>query len=289
MTAGNTGPILSTREKMQESTQTRKKKKAVVFRRDYDKYLVGRSYAVFKRAIKTERTLEFYRRNLCYFLVHAGMDTEQIVQRYAPYVKAVKDRDFENARAEEGFRRIIEVVVLESIRQGYDYVGKIVWVTGIDKVEVEDAIMRLSMKGLLTRREKRNITGLEEYYELTKDIADKVGVTKKVGLFNKKEVSAPMQQLKDISEVLGRAKDSVERGDLEATKQAFDELISPAKHGSAMIEQFFEEHRDLRLAQIRLRDKGQEYLNANKSALSEMVSRIDMIVRKGPVSKSAKD
>ena len=38
--------------------------------------------------------------------------------------KAVKDRDFENARAEEGFRRIIEVVVLESIRQGYDYVGK---------------------------------------------------------------------------------------------------------------------------------------------------------------------
>jgi hypothetical protein len=203
--------------------------------------------------------------------------------------KAVKDRDFENARAEEGFRRIIEVVVLESIRQGYDYVGKIVWVTGIDKVEVEDAIMRLSMKGLLTRREKRNITGLEEYYELTKDIADKVGVTKKVGLFNKKEVSAPMQQLKDISEVLGRAKDSVERGDLDATKQAFDELISPAKHGSAMIEQFFEEHRDLRLAQIRLRDKGQEYLNANKSALSEMVSRIDMIVRKGPVSKSAKD
>ena len=203
--------------------------------------------------------------------------------------KAVKDHDFENARAEEGFRRIIEVVVLESIRQGYDYVGKIVWVTGIDKVEVEDAIMRLSMKGMLTRREKRNITGLEEYYELTKDIADKVGVTKKVGLFGKKEVSAPMQQLKDISEVLGRAKDSVERGDLEATKQAFDELISPAKHGNAMIEQFFDEHRDLRLAQIRLRDKGQEYLNANKSALSEMVTRIDMKVRQGPVTKPAKD
>ncbi|MEW5840400.1 tetratricopeptide repeat protein [Nitrososphaera sp.] len=203
--------------------------------------------------------------------------------------KAVKDRDFENARAEEGFRRIIEVVVLESIRQGYDYVGKIVWVTGIDKVEVEDAIMRLSMKGLLTRREKRNITGLEEYYELTKDIADKVGVTKKVGLFGKKEVSAPMQQLKDISEVLGRAKDAVERGDLEGTKQAFEELINPAKHGSAMIEQFFDEHRDLRLAQIRLRDKGQEYLNANKSALSEMITRIDMRVRQGPVTKPAKD
>lgn len=203
--------------------------------------------------------------------------------------KAVKDRDFENARAEEGFRRIIEVVVLESIRQGYDYVGKIVWVTGIDKVEVEDAIMRLSMKGLLTRREKRNITGLEEYYELTKEIADKVGATKKVGLLGRKEVSAPMQQLKDISEVLGRAKDAIERGDLAATKDAFDELISPAKHGSAMIEQFFDEHRDIRLAQIRLRDKGQEYLNANKAALVDMVTKIDMKVRSGPVTKPAKD
>ncbi len=203
--------------------------------------------------------------------------------------KAVKDRDFETARAEEGFRRIVEVVVLESIRQGYDYVGKIVWVTGIDKVEVEDAIMRLSMKGLLSKREKRNITGMEEYFEITKEIADKVGTTKRGGLLGGKQVSAPMQQLKDISEVLGRARESLERGDLEATKDALDELINPAKHGSAMIEQFFDEHRDLRLAQIRLRDKGQEYLNANKQSLIDMISRIDMKVRSGPVSKPAKD
>ena len=203
--------------------------------------------------------------------------------------KAVKDRDFENARAEEGFRRIIEVVVLESIRQGYDYVGKIVWVTGIDRVEVEDAILRLSMKGLLTRREKRNITGMEEYFELTKEIADKVGSTKKGGLFRKKEVSAPMQQLKDISDVLGRTKESVERGDLAATKQCLEELINPSKHGTAMIEQFFDEHRDLRLAQIRLRDRGQEYLNANKAVLSDMISRIDMKVRQNPVTNPAKD
>jgi tetratricopeptide (TPR) repeat protein len=204
--------------------------------------------------------------------------------------KAVKDRDFENARAEEGFRRIIEVVVLESIRQGYDYVGKIVWLTGIDKIEVEDAIMRLTMKGLLTKREKRNITGMEEYYEITRDIAAKIGVTKRVGLFGKeKQVSAPVQQLKDISEVLGKAKEAVEHGDLEATKQCFDELISPAKHGSAMIEQFFEEHRDLRLAQIKLRDRGQEYLNANKAAMIDMIGRIDMKVRQGPVTKPAKD
>lgn len=204
--------------------------------------------------------------------------------------KAVKDRDFENARAEEGFRRIIEVVVLEAIRQGYDYVGKIVWLTGVDKIEVEDAIMRLSMKGLLTRREKRNITGMEEYYEITKEIADKVGVTKRVGLFGKeRQMSAPVQELKDISEVLGKAKEAVEQGDLEGTKQCFDELISPAKHGNAMIEQFFEEHRDLRLAQIKLRDRGQEYLNANKASMIDMIGSIDMKVRQGPVTKPAKD
>ena len=33
--------------------------------------------------------------------------------------KAVKDRDFVNVRAEDGFKRIIEVVVIESLRQGY--------------------------------------------------------------------------------------------------------------------------------------------------------------------------
>jgi tetratricopeptide (TPR) repeat protein len=204
--------------------------------------------------------------------------------------KAVRDRDFENARAEEGFRRIIEVVVLESIRQGYDYVGKIVWITGMDREEVEDAMMRLSMKGLTLKREKKTFTSKEEYYELTNDIADKVGVAKRSGFFGKsKEIYAPIQQLKDISEILGRAKGSIEKGDLNATIEDFDQLISPAKHGTAMIEQFFDEHRDLRLFQIRLKDKGQEYLNSHKSDLTNLLSDIDAKIRTGPVTKPAKD
>ena len=36
--------------------------------------------------------------------------------------KAVKDRDFESARGEMVFRRIIEVVVLEAIRVTYDVI-----------------------------------------------------------------------------------------------------------------------------------------------------------------------
>ncbi|MGI0036393.1 MAG: tetratricopeptide repeat protein, partial [Nitrososphaera sp.] len=125
--------------------------------------------------------------------------------------KAVKDRDFESARAEEGFRRIVEVVVLESIRQGYDYVGKIVWVTSMDRAEVEDALMKLAMKGLVIKHEKKSFTGKDEYYELAKEISDKVGTIKRTGLFSK-EFSAPVQQLKDIREVLGKARESVERG-----------------------------------------------------------------------------
>ncbi|MDQ6866086.1 MAG: hypothetical protein M3044_19950, partial [Thermoproteota archaeon] len=208
--------------------------------------------------------------------------------------RAVRDRDFENAKAEEGFRRIIEVVVLESIRQGYNHVGKIVWVTGMDKSEVEDAFMRLSMKGLTVRKERKEIHGFftskEEYYELVKEIADKVGVAKRVGFFGRsKEVSAPVQQLRDIIEVLGKAKESIEKGDVNATIECFDQLINPTRHGTAMIEQFFDEHRDLRLFQIRLKDKGHEYLNSHKPDMTTLITDIEAKMRTGPVSRSTKD
>ena len=204
--------------------------------------------------------------------------------------KAVRDRDFENARAEEGFRRIIEVVVLESIRQGYDYVGKIVWITAMDKEDVEDAVTRLSMKGLIIKKEKRSLTSREEYYELANEIAYKVGTAKRSGLLGKsKEISAPVQQLKDIIEIIGRAKDSVEKGDVNSTIQDFDYLINPMKHGSAMIEQFFDEHRDLRLFQIRLKDKGQEYLNSHRSDLIQLLTDIDSKIRNNQVTKPIKD
>jgi tetratricopeptide (TPR) repeat protein len=208
--------------------------------------------------------------------------------------RAVRDRDFENAKAEEGFRRIIEVVVLESIRQAYNYVGKIVWVTGMDRLEVEDALTRLSMKGLVVRKERKEIHGFftsrEEYYELVKEIADKVGVAKRVGLLgHSKEVSAPVQQLRDIVEVVGKAKESVEKGDVDATVECFDQLINPTKHGTAMMEQFFDEHRDLRLFQIRLKDKGPEYLNSHKPDLIKLLTDIDAKIRTGPVSRLTKD
>jgi len=229
-------------------------------------------------------------------MVDEGMEAlKRSIEIDISYAKrAVRDRDFENAKAEEGFRRIIEVVVLETIRQAYNHLGKIVWVTGMDRVEVEDALSRLSMKGLIVRRERKEIHGFftskEEYYELVKEIADKVGVAKRVGLLgHSKEVSAPVQQLRDIVEVIGKAKESVEKGDVNTTVECFDQLINPTKHGTAMMEQFFDEHRDLRLFQIRLKDRGPEYLNSHKPDLIKLLTDIDAKIRTGPVSRLTKD
>jgi tetratricopeptide (TPR) repeat protein len=208
--------------------------------------------------------------------------------------KAVNDRDFENARAEEGFRRIIEVVVLESIRQGYNYVGKIVWMTGMDKQDVQDAAMSLILKGLIIKKEKKEIHGFftskEEYYELTKDIADRLGSTTRDGLFGmKKKISAPIQELKDIIEILAKLRQGVESGDVNRTLQVSDLLINPSEHGATLVEQFFDEHRDLRLFQIRLKDKGQKYLNSHKSELLDLISDIDLKIRNCSVTKLTED
>ena len=175
----------------------------------------------------------------CYLVLDGSVDDgmealKRAIEIDISYAKrAVRDRDFENAKAEEGFRRIIEVVVLEAIRQGYDYTGKIIWITGMDKVDVDDALLRLSMKGLVVRKEKKNFFNKEEYFELSKEISLKVGSFKRSGFMGKsREVSPPVQQLKDISEILSKMRDSVEQGDVEATIGYFDKLINPSIHGS---------------------------------------------------------
>ena len=222
----------------------------------------------------------------CYLVLDGRVDDgmealKRAIEIDISYAKrAVRDRDFENAKAEEGFRRIIEVVVLEAVRHGYDYPGKIVWITGMDKVEVDDALLRLTMKGLVIRKEKKNLFQKEEYFELSKEIASKVGTVKRSGLMGKsREISPPVQQLKDISELLGKSRESVEHGDVETTISYFDKLINPSIHGSTMIEKFFNEHRDLRLYQNRLKDKGQEYLNSHKTDFLKLITEIDSKVR----------
>ena len=78
------------------------------------------------------------------------------------------------------------------------------------------------MKGLVIRKEKKNLFNKEEYFELSKEIASKVGTVKRSGLMGKsREISPPVQQLKDISELLGKSKESIEQGDVETTIELF--------------------------------------------------------------------
>ncbi|MEM2760419.1 MAG: tetratricopeptide repeat protein [Nitrososphaerales archaeon] len=191
--------------------------------------------------------------------------------------KAVKDRDFENARGEIIFRRIIEVVVLEAIRVGYDVVGKMVWITGMDREDIEEAINNLLLKGLIIRREKRGLGfGKEESYTLTRELAEKIGVEKERPFGGRpREIAGPVLQLKDLSEHIARTKHAVEKGDLQSASTTISKLIEPREFGNILIENFFEEHRDLRVYHLRMKDKGQDYLNANKSNIMELLSNIE--------------
>ena len=195
--------------------------------------------------------------------------------------KAVKDKDFENIRTDEGYRRIVEVVVLESVRQGYHKVGQIVWTTMVGKLEVEDAARKLVEKGLLIKTEKNLGLQKVEEYEIVPELAEKIGVEKK-NFFGTAKKSQPIviQNLKDISEAVHAAKTAIEIGDVNEIISKLDVFIEPSKKGGQMIEYFFEEHRDIRLFKVRLTDKGSEYFQANKQKMIDLFDNIEMMITK---------
>ena len=195
--------------------------------------------------------------------------------------KAVKDRDFVNLRIEEGFKRIIEVVVLESIRQGYHTIGAIVWTTFLDKSDTEDALRKLSEKGLIVKNEKREGFHRIPIYDLVQELADKVGAEKKSLLgIKKKRLPGVVKNLKQLSHAIQAVKSSIEEEDVEKTIENFEPLIDPTKYGQEMIEQFFEEHREIRLWKIRLKDRGLFYLQDNKQKMLNVFDNIEVTVTK---------
>lgn len=190
--------------------------------------------------------------------------------------KAVRDKDFENVKADDGYRRIVEVVVLESVRQGYHKVGQIVWTTMLGKAEVEDAARKLVEKGLLIKEERNAGLSRIEEFEIAPELAAKIGVEKK-GLFGTTKKTNPLliQHLKEISEAVQAVKSAIEKGDVNEVIAKMDVFIDPSKRGAQMIEHFFEEHRDIRLFKIRLTDKGYEYLQANKQKMIDLFDHIE--------------
>ncbi len=200
--------------------------------------------------------------------------------------KAVKDRDFENVRSEIMFKRVIEIVVLEALRRGYNVVGKIVWISGLDRHVIEEALQTLQMKGLVIKTESSSFGfNREERYELIPEVADKLGTERPTRV---QEVREPVRVLKEVSEYIIKVISIVEKGDNKQFLEAINKLLDPKVYGSALLEHFPTEHRDLRLYNIRVKDKGDVYFNANKNniraLLSELERKISEKIRKMPIT-----
>jgi len=195
--------------------------------------------------------------------------------------KSIRDKDFMNVRIEEGFKRIQEVVVLESIRQGYHTLGAIVWTTFLDKADADNALKKLLEKGLIVQNEKRDGLSKIPIYDLAPNVADKIGKEKK-GLFGitTKTLPKPVKNLKELSQAIQSVKESIEEENVEKTIEIFDVFIDPAKSGEQMIENFFDEHREIRLWKIRLKDRGEDYLIENKDKMLVLFDNIEGTVTK---------
>lgn len=195
--------------------------------------------------------------------------------------RAVKDKDFMNVRLEEGFKRIIEVVVIESLRQGYHTIGAIVWTTFLDKVDVIKCLDRLMKKGLVVKHEQRKVWSTIDTYDLVPELTNKISVTKR-GLLGipKTSLPPPVKNLKVLAEAIQLIKTSIEDEDLEKSIEYCNFFIDPEKCGQEMINDFLEEHRELRLFKIRLKDKGLDFLQDNKKKMLLMLDDMEVSVTK---------
>jgi len=195
--------------------------------------------------------------------------------------RSIRDKDFANVRIEEGFKRIQEVVVLESVRQGYHTLGSIVWTTFLDKADAEIALRKLLEKGLIIQNEKRDGLSKIPIYDLAPNVAEKMGKEKK-GLFGitRKTLPKPVKNLKEISHAIQSVKEAIEEENIEKIIDTFDIFINPAKSGEQMIENFFDEHREIRLWKIRLKDRGEDYLIENKEKMLVLFDNIEVTITK---------
>ena len=195
--------------------------------------------------------------------------------------RSIRDFDFKNVRIEDGFKRIEEVVVLESVRQGYHTIGAIVWTTYLDRADAEEGLKKLIEKGLIVQNEKRD--GLQKIpiFDLAPNIAERMGKAKK-GLFGitRKTIPRPIKNLKELSQAIQSAKEAIEEADVKKAMDVFDEFTNTSKSGEQMIEMFMEEHREVRLWQIRLKDRGEDYLVDNKDKMLTLFDNIEVTITK---------
>ena len=195
--------------------------------------------------------------------------------------RSIRDFDFRNVRIEEGFKRIQEVVVLESVRQGYHTLGAIVWTTYLDRVDAETGLKKLLEKGLLVQNEKRDGLSKIPIYDLAPNVAERIGRERK-GLFGitRKTLPRPIKNLKELSQAIQSVREAIEGEDVQKTIDAFEEFTDTGKSGEQMIEMFLDEHREIRLWKIRLKDRGEYYLVENKEKMLTLFDNIEVTITK---------
>jgi len=186
-----------------------------------------------------------------------------------------------NVRLEEGFKRIVEVVVIESLRQGYHTLGSIVWTTFLDSEDVIKCLTRLMKRGLVVKHEKRQVWSTIDTYDLVPEIANKIGTIKRGMLgIPSKSLPKPVKNLKNLAEAIQLIKSSIEEEELEKTIEYCNLFVDPTKCGQEMIDDFLEEHREVRLFKIRLKDKGIDFLRDNQKKMLAMFDNMEMAVTK---------
>jgi len=200
--------------------------------------------------------------------------------------KAVRDKDFDNVRSNIMFKRVIEIVVLEALRRGYNAVGKIVWISGLDRHVIEEALQSLQTKGLVIKTVSPSFSfNKDESYELIKELAEKLSIEKSI---RAQDVPEPVRLLKDTNEHIIKLINIVEKGDTKQFLEILNKLLDPKIYGSILLEHFSTEYRDLRLYNIRIKDKGDSYFNANKSniltLLSELEKKVSEKIRSTPLT-----
>jgi len=254
----------------------------------YERKVYGKALDCADKAIDSDPTfgMAWYNR-ACYLsmLNQIPESLDALVRSIEIDVKnakrAVKDKDFMNVRLEEGFKRIVEVVVIESLRQGYHTIGAIVWTTFLDKEDVIKCLTRLMKKGLVVKHEKRQVWSTIDTYDLVPEMANKIGTIKRSMLgIPSKSISKPIKNLKNLAEAIQLIRTSIDEEEVEKTIEYCNLFVDPTKCGQEMIDDFLEEHREVRLIKIRLKDKGVDFMQDNKKKMLSMFENMEISVTK---------
>ena len=254
----------------------------------YERKIYGKALDCADKAIDSDPTfgMAWYNR-ACYLsmLNQIPESLDALVRSIEIDVKnakrAVKDKDFMNVRLEEGFRRIVEVVVIESLRQGYHTIGAIVWTTFLDKEDVIKCLTRLMKKGLVVKHEKRQVWSTIDTYDLIPEMANKIGTIKRGMLgIPSKSISKPIKNLKNLAEAIQLIRTSIDEEEVEKTIEYCNLFVDPTKCGQEMIEDYLDEHREVRLIKIRLKDKGVDFMQDNKKKMLSMFENMEISVTK---------